>query len=80
VLEHALFDRLEHILPAPPAPPDWKAHAWRWRRSNGRGRLEPVAHPHKLRLSDLQDIDVQKARITANTKQFVEGKPPTTCC
>ena len=72
---HALFDRLEHILPAPPAPPDWKAHAWRWRRSNGRGRLEPVAHPHKLRLSDLQDIDVQKARITANTKQFVEGKP-----
>ena len=26
----------------------------RWRRSNGRGRLEPVAHPHKLRLSDLR--------------------------
>jgi hypothetical protein len=72
---HALFDRLEHILPAPPAAPDWKAIAWRWRRSNGRGRLEPVAHPHKLRLSDLRDIDVQKARINANTKQFVEGKP-----
>ena len=72
---HALFDRLEHMIPAPPAPPDWKATAYRWRRSNGRGRLEPVAHPHKLRLSDLKDIDVQKARITTNTKQFVDGKP-----
>ncbi|MCW0201622.1 MAG: ATP-binding protein [Rhodanobacter thiooxydans] len=72
---HALFDRLEHMIPAPPAPPDWKATAYRWRRSNGRGRLEAVAHPHKLRLSDLKDIDVQKGRITTNTRQFVEGKP-----
>jgi uncharacterized protein len=72
---HALFDRLEHILPPAPAVPDWKATAYRWRRSNGRGRLEPVAHPHKLRLADLRDVDVQKARINANTKQFVAGKP-----
>jgi uncharacterized protein len=72
---HALFDRLEHILPPAPAVPDWKATAYRWRRSNGRGRLEAVAHPHKLRLADLRDVDVQKARINANTKQFVAGKP-----
>jgi uncharacterized protein len=72
---HALFDRLEHILPPAPAAPDWKATAYRWRRSNGRGRLEAVAHPHKLRLADLRDVDVQKARINANTKQFVAGKP-----
>lgn len=72
---HALFDRLEQILPPPPVEPDWKAIAFRWRRSNGRGRLEAVAHPHRLRLTDLRDIDVQKARIKANTQQFVDGKP-----
>jgi len=72
---HALFDRLEHILPPPPVEPDWKAIAFRWRRINGRGRLETVAHPHRLRLADLRDIDVQKGRIKANTKQFVEGRP-----
>lgn len=72
---HALFDRLEHLLPPPPVAPDWKAIAFRWRRSNGRGRLEAVTHPHTLRLSDLRDIDAQKARLKANTLQFVQGRP-----
>jgi predicted AAA+ superfamily ATPase len=70
-----LLQRLEHLLPPPPAEPDWSAVAYRWRRVRGQGVLHPVKHPHKVNLSDLQDIDRQKALIEANTRQFVEGRP-----
>jgi len=67
--------RLEAVLPPPPQPVDWTAGiAFRWRKSNGRGFLHPVAHPHRIRLADLRDIDRQKALIEANTRQFVEGR------
>jgi len=60
----------------PPTPPDWaSAVAFRWRKSSGRGWLQAVLHPHPIRLSDLETIDDQKERITANTRQFVAGKP-----
>jgi len=72
----AVLGRLEGILPPPPVAPDWtSAVAFRWRKSNGRGWLQPVRHPHPIRLSDLETIDDQKERITANTRQFVAGKP-----
>ena len=72
----AVLGRLEGILPLPPAAPDWEsAIAFRWRKSNGRGWLRAVRHPHPIRLSDLETIDDQKERITANTRQFVAGKP-----
>ncbi len=72
----AVLGRLEGILPLPPATPDWEsAIAFRWRKSNGRGWLQAVRHPHPIRLSDLETIDDQKERITANTRQFVAGKP-----
>lgn len=71
-----LMDRLESILPAPPVEPDWRASvAFRWRKEGGRGHLQPVRHPHAIRLSDLRDIDRQKALVDANTRQFVEGRP-----
>ncbi|MBS3936760.1 MAG: ATP-binding protein [Sulfuritalea sp.] len=66
----ALVTRAETMLPAPPAPPDWSAVAFRWR-----GRLEPVRRPHKIRLADLKGVDRQKAAIERNTRQFVTGKP-----
>ncbi len=70
-----LLERLESMLPAPPKPVDWEASvAFRWRKSNGRGVLQPVAHPHRIRLSDLRGIDRQKGLIEANTRQFVEGR------
>jgi predicted AAA+ superfamily ATPase len=72
----ALLARLEATLPAPVAEPDWQsAVAFRWRKSNGRGWLQAVRHPHPIRLSDLENIDDQKERIVANTRQFVAGKP-----
>jgi hypothetical protein len=66
----SLVARAETLLPAPVAPPDWNATAYRWR-----GRLEPVRHPHQIRLADLQGIEQQKTAIERNTRQFVAGKP-----
>jgi len=68
--------RLEAWLPPAAPAPDWAAAiAWRWRRRQGRGGLQPVARPHAIRLDDLDCIDDQKARLVANTRQFVGGRP-----
>jgi len=72
--EH-LLDRIDAALPPAPAAPDWKAIAYRWRRSRHGGWLQPVSKPHPIRLKDLKDIDAQKARVDANTRQFVAGHP-----
>ncbi|HEX9391081.1 MAG TPA: ATP-binding protein [Usitatibacteraceae bacterium] len=72
-----LVERLGAFLPEPPPAQNWQSIAWRWRRNRGSGSgfLQPVAHPHVIRFEDLKDIDEQKARLDANTRQFVEGRP-----
>jgi predicted AAA+ superfamily ATPase len=70
-----LLARLEGLLPAPLPKTDWTAHAYRWRRQQGRGYLEAVKHPHRIHLADLQDIDAQKQQLVANTRQFLRGLP-----
>ena len=69
----SLLERLEAVLPATAPAPDWSAFAFRWRRRDGRGRLEAVHHPHRIRLEDLQGIAEQKERLERNTRQFVAG-------
>lgn len=70
-----LIDRVERLLPEVPPAPDWSSTtAFRWRRRNGRGALQAVPQPHRIRLQDLKDIDDQKSRIDRNTRQFVEGR------
>lgn len=70
-----VLGRVEALLPAPAAAPDWRAGvAFRWVRRHGQGRLLPVRKPHAIRLKDLRDIDEQKARIERNTRQFIEGR------
>jgi hypothetical protein len=72
----AVLARLEATLPPAPSAPDWQAAvAFRWRKRNGRGWLQAVRHPHPIRLADLDRIDDQKARIVANTRQFLAGRP-----
>ena len=73
----AVLARVEAVLPQPLGQPDWsQAVAWRYRRrAHGMGRLEPVRHVATLALADLKEIDGQKARIQANTEQFVKGLP-----
>ena len=74
-----LLARIESYLPAAETAVDWKKYiAFRWRRQasifGNRGRLVGVAHPHVVTFNDLKDIDDQKSRLEANTRQFVQGK------
>ena len=72
----ALVARIEVLLPAVQPPVDWSASiAFRWRKAGGYGHLQPVVHPHKIRLSDLHGVDRQKHLIEQNTRQFVSGLP-----
>jgi predicted AAA+ superfamily ATPase len=77
-LQHAqaLLERVERLLPPDVVAPDYGAYnAFRWRRRNGRGFFQPVAHPHRIRLQDLCGVDRQKNLIAQNTLQFVRGLP-----
>lgn len=69
-----VLERFEAILPQKLSAPDWKSStAFRWRKRGTSGFLQPVAHPHKIRLSDLQGIDEQIELVEQNTRQFIEG-------
>ncbi len=71
----ALLARLEHVLPAPAAAPDWNdAIAWRYRKRRGAGVLEPVRHVSTIALGDIREVDAQKDKLVRNTAQFVEGR------
>jgi predicted AAA+ superfamily ATPase len=70
-----ILERVEAVLPAVPPEPDWRAQAFRWRKRAGRGFLQPVLHPHAIRLGDLVAIEPQKQAIDVNTRQFVGGLP-----
>jgi uncharacterized protein len=71
-----LLVRLERLLPREEAPTDWNASiAFRWRKRNGKGAIDPVRHVHRIALRDLQGIDSQKELVEQNTRQFVEGHP-----
>ena len=75
-----ILAKLEQLLPAPPPPTDWRGSiAFRWRRSgsgrSGGGWLQPVRHVHRMKLSDLQGIGPQIAKVEQNTRQFMEGRP-----
>ncbi len=66
-----LLDRLEG---APTAPVDWKkVHAARWIAESR--SLRPIARPHRIEARHLLNIDEQKQKIDANTRQFITGKP-----
>ncbi|MBL8487576.1 MAG: ATP-binding protein [Rhodocyclaceae bacterium] len=68
------FRRVEALLPPLPPEVDWSAPAFRWRRVHGRGFLETVRHPHRIRLADLHGVEEQKRRLVQNTRQFVAGR------
>ena len=75
-----ILAKLEQLLPAPPPATEWAASiAYRWRKSgsgrSGGGWLQPVRHVHRMKLSDLQGIGPQIAKVEQNTRQFLEGKP-----
>jgi predicted AAA+ superfamily ATPase len=72
----ALLGRLEGILPPAAPDVDWSAAvAFRWRKRQGRGYLQPVPAVSAITLADLQNIDRQKDLIEQNTRQFVNRRP-----
>ncbi len=67
-----LLDRLD--TPAAASGLDWKkVRAARWAAQAS--VLKPILHPQRVALRDLLEIDEQKQRVDANTRQFVAGKP-----
>ncbi|MEO8410786.1 MAG: ATP-binding protein [Propionivibrio sp.] len=71
-----LLERIAPLLPPASPAPDWAAAtAFRWRKRQHSGYLTPITRTAPIRLDDLCDIDEQKARIDANTGQFVAGQP-----
>ena len=72
----AVLARLESLLPRPMDDPDWSASiAFRYRKRNGAGWLEPVRHVAVVRVEDLKEVDTQRDRLLRNTAQFVAGRP-----
>jgi predicted AAA+ superfamily ATPase len=78
-----LLARIETLLPAPAAEPDWHASiAFRYRKrahgafgaSASGGVLEPVRHVAPIAFENLKEVDAQKERLRANTAQFVAGR------
>jgi predicted AAA+ superfamily ATPase len=73
---HGLLDRLEAVLPAPAAEPDWNASvAFRWAGKGGRKQLVPVRNLSPITYDDLIGIDEQRRKVERNTRQFVQGRP-----
>src|SRR5688500_557283 len=75
VRAETLLSRLEEMILRDVAEPDWDAVAFRWRKQGHKGFLQPVAHPHRIRLELLQGIETQKKSLDQNTRQFVDGYP-----
>jgi len=72
----SVLARVEALFPPVASDPDWaRVTAARWRKRNGNGYLQPVAHPHAISMSDLVAIDAQKQTIDRNTRQFLAGLP-----
>ena len=73
---HQFFDRIEAVLPPAPQAIDWDAAvAFRWRKVNGRGWLQPIPRLSQIALSNLQGVERQRKIMEQNTRQFVEGMP-----
>ena len=71
----ALADRLLHLLLVPSAV-DWRTQqAAFWRKEGLQRGFSAHGELDDIRLDDLREIDQQKARLIANTRQFLAGYP-----
>ncbi|MCG3879537.1 ATP-binding protein [Psychrobacter sp. Ps6] len=62
----------EHVTPTIEINPSQLAYRWVGGRT---GHLQPLSVNLFLSLDDLQGIDVQKAKLVQNTRQFLKGYP-----
>ena len=71
----SLLARLEQYLPPPRAQAIDDAIAWRWRKRQQQGWLDPIRRFNAIRLEDLQHIEEPRAALEQNTRQFLAGLP-----
>lgn len=71
----SLINKLENLLPNESGVIDWSATAWRWTVLKHKGQLQAVMHPHQISLNNIHFVDVQKAEIVRNTRQFLQNLP-----
>lgn len=71
----ALVARLERLFPAAAADRVDDGLAWRWRKRQGIGTLEPIRQFSAVQLTDLRHIDFQREELERNTRQFLRGLP-----
>ena len=70
-----LASRLLHLLP-PPSRVDWRTQpAAFWCKDGLQRGFSAHGELDDIRLHDLREIDRQKARLVANTRQFLAGHP-----
>ncbi len=70
-----LLERLEQLLPGEVDDTLEEAIAWRWRKRDGRARLQPIRRFNPVTLDDLLHVERQKAALERNTRQFLAGLP-----
>ena len=70
-----LLGRLEQLLPPARTSQLGEAIAWRWRKRNQQGWLDPITRFSAIRLDDLQHIDEPRQALEQNTRQFLAGLP-----
>ncbi|MDL2283690.1 ATP-binding protein [Oxalobacter sp. OttesenSCG-928-P03] len=73
----SVLSRVESLLPPAVEAINWDVPsvAYRWRRRNGRGTLQPITHSTRISLPDLYFVERQKGLLEQNTRQFIEGRP-----
>jgi predicted AAA+ superfamily ATPase len=70
----SLIARLDRVIPAAPAEPEWEgATAFRWRGLQHPRCLQAITRPHAPALADMQCIERQKSELVRNTRQFLQG-------
>ena len=70
-----LLARLEQFLPPARDGTLEDALAWRWRKRQHQGWLDPIRRFNAIRLEDLQHIDEPRQALEQNTRQFLAGLP-----
>lgn len=71
----SILDRLERFIPTTDRVDLDQGIAWRWRKHDKVGRLQPIDRFSRISLDDLYHIDHQKQELVRNTRQFLNGLP-----
>ena len=70
-----LISKIETLLFTNDIEPNWNSLAWRWVSQKNKGFLRAIKNPQQVDLKLIQFVDIQKAEIVRNTRQFLNNLP-----